>query len=29
MSMIDVYAVTGTFANKRELTKDLTAALMR
>jgi phenylpyruvate tautomerase PptA (4-oxalocrotonate tautomerase family) len=29
MPMIDVFAVTGTFKNKRELTKDLTAALMR
>ena len=27
--MIDVYVKSGTFANKRELTKDLTAALMR
>jgi len=29
MPMIDVFAVAGTFADKRALTKDLTAALMR
>jgi phenylpyruvate tautomerase PptA (4-oxalocrotonate tautomerase family) len=29
MPMIDVTAVAGTFADKRELTKALTAALMR
>jgi phenylpyruvate tautomerase PptA (4-oxalocrotonate tautomerase family) len=29
MPMIDVIAIRGTFANKPELTKDLTAALMR
>jgi len=29
MPMIDVYAVAGTFADKRALTKSLTAALMR
>ncbi len=29
MPMIDVYAVAGTFSNKRELTKALNAALMR
>jgi phenylpyruvate tautomerase PptA (4-oxalocrotonate tautomerase family) len=29
MPMIDVYAVAGTFNDKRSLTKDLTAALMR
>ena len=29
MPMIDVYAVAGTFADKRALTKDLAAALMR
>jgi len=29
MPMIDVYAATGTFGNKRELTKALTQALMR
>jgi phenylpyruvate tautomerase PptA (4-oxalocrotonate tautomerase family) len=29
MPMIDVTAVTGTFADKRTLTRDLTAALMR
>jgi phenylpyruvate tautomerase PptA (4-oxalocrotonate tautomerase family) len=29
MPMIDVYAATGTFAAKKELTKDLTAAMMR
>jgi phenylpyruvate tautomerase PptA (4-oxalocrotonate tautomerase family) len=27
--MIDVYAIAGTFNNKRALTKDLTAALIR
>jgi predicted RNA polymerase sigma factor len=27
--MIDVYAARGTFAAKKELTKDLTAAMMR
>lgn len=29
MPMIDVYAATGTFGNKRELTKALNEALMR
>lgn len=29
MPMIDVYAATGTFGDKRALTKDLTAALIR
>jgi phenylpyruvate tautomerase PptA (4-oxalocrotonate tautomerase family) len=29
MPMIDVYAAAGTFDDKRSLTKDLTAALMR
>lgn len=29
MPMIDVYAVAGTFRNKRELTKNLNAAVMR
>jgi phenylpyruvate tautomerase PptA (4-oxalocrotonate tautomerase family) len=29
MPMIDVYAVTGTFKDKRTLTKDLTAAVMK
>jgi len=29
MPMIDVIAVAGTFGDKRKLTKDLTAALMR
>jgi phenylpyruvate tautomerase PptA (4-oxalocrotonate tautomerase family) len=29
MPMIDVYAATGTFAAKKELTRDLTAAMMR
>ena len=29
MPMIDVYAATGTFANKRELIRNLTAAMMR
>jgi phenylpyruvate tautomerase PptA (4-oxalocrotonate tautomerase family) len=29
MPMIDVYAATGTFAAKKELVKDLTAAIMR
>jgi phenylpyruvate tautomerase PptA (4-oxalocrotonate tautomerase family) len=29
MPMIDVYAATGTFATKKELVKDLTAAMMR
>jgi phenylpyruvate tautomerase PptA (4-oxalocrotonate tautomerase family) len=29
MPMIDVYAAKGTFAAKKELTKDLTAAMMR
>jgi phenylpyruvate tautomerase PptA (4-oxalocrotonate tautomerase family) len=29
MPMIDVYAATGTFADKPALTRDLTAAMMR
>jgi phenylpyruvate tautomerase PptA (4-oxalocrotonate tautomerase family) len=29
MPMIDVYATTGTFANRSELAKDLAAAMMR
>jgi phenylpyruvate tautomerase PptA (4-oxalocrotonate tautomerase family) len=29
MPMIDVFAIEGTFGDKRALTKDLTAALMR
>jgi phenylpyruvate tautomerase PptA (4-oxalocrotonate tautomerase family) len=29
MPMIDVYAATGTFGNKRDLTRALTRALMR
>src|ERR1700737_2122842 len=29
MPMIDVYAAVGTFTAKKDLTKDLTAAMMR
>jgi hypothetical protein len=29
MPMIDVYATAGTFQNKRELARDLAAAVMR
>ena len=29
MPMIDVYATTGTFANRSELARDLAAAMMR